>query len=127
MGENSILLYANAAGKETLSLMKAVYLCYEKACPSHREAWAGSAEGMCDDGSKGGSCSAPQMSLTAWVGTHTLWAHLCVVWLGGELKVPAKPLVRKLQKAVSQRELCACPPYGVSCFSPRQAQVRRQR
>ena len=38
-----------------------------------------------------------------------------VIWLGvgGTLKVPARPLVRKLQKAVSQRQ-CARPPYGTS-------------
>lgn len=27
--------------------------------------------------------------------------------------MPARPLVRKLQKVVSQRQ-CACPPYGTS-------------
>lgn len=98
--ENFILLYENTAGKDNLSY-ESCSLCYEKPAQAIDKAWAGPAEGMCDDGSKGGSCFAPQMSLTAWVSTCTLWAHHCaawwlVIWLEGKLKVPARPLVRKL-------------------------------
>lgn len=52
----------------------------------------------------------------------TLYGHLFVLlcwwaaWLGQKLERPARPLVRKLQKVVSQRE-SACPPYGRSVLS----------
>lgn len=52
----------------------------------------------------------------------TLYGHLFVLlcwwatWLGRKLEMPARPLVRKLQKVESQRE-SACPPYARSVLS----------
>lgn len=70
--------------------------------------------------SEGSSPSAPQVRLTAgsvlMLCTHPCAAWLLAIWLGGKSKVPARPLVRKLQKTVSQRA-GASPPHGPSVLS----------
>lgn len=75
-----IILRENAAWKETIFLKKVVFSLMEKA------AWAAGKVGVGDiRGSERGSGSAPRMSLTAWVGTHTLWALVCAALLVGYL------------------------------------------
>ena len=47
--------------------------------------WGGGWGRSRNRGSKAGSCSAPKMSLSTWVSTHMLWAHLCAARLAGYL------------------------------------------
>lgn len=66
-----------------------------------------------------GFCS-PNVSQLGLVLTHcghvSVLLGWLVIWLRGKLVVPARPLVRKLQRVVSQGER-ACPPCGMSVLS----------
>ena len=72
-----ILLYENAAAKETTFLVKAV-VSAGKSLPKPQRR-------PCNRDVEGGSCSARRVSLTAWDGSHTLWPHLRAAWPAGSL------------------------------------------